>query len=96
VVRALRAVLVAESPSERPAEQGPAAALLSRREHEVLKLVAYGLSDREIAEQLILSPHTVHRHDSYAWARAFAAMYDPFSWIGERAGMRRRRHELLT
>ena len=34
--------------------------------------------------------------DSHAWGRAFAAMYDPFLWIGERAGMRRHRHDLLT
>ena len=62
VVRALRAVLTAQSSPERPAEGEPAAALLSRREREVLKLVAHGLNDREIAEQMILSPHTVHRH----------------------------------
>lgn len=35
---------------------------LSERELEVLKLVALGLSDREIADRLVLSPHTVHRH----------------------------------
>ena len=35
---------------------------LSAREAEVLRLVADGLSDREIAERLIVSPHTVHRH----------------------------------
>jgi DNA-binding CsgD family transcriptional regulator/Tfp pilus assembly protein PilF len=35
---------------------------LSRRELEVLRLVADGLSDREIADRLVLSPHTVHRH----------------------------------
>ena len=29
---------------------------------EVLSLVADGLSDREIAAQLVVSPHTVHRH----------------------------------
>jgi len=46
----------------RPAEAEPAATLLSPREREVLGLVAAGLNDREIAEQLILSPHTVHRH----------------------------------
>jgi DNA-binding NarL/FixJ family response regulator len=28
----------------------------------VLKLLAHGLTDREIAQQLIVSPHTVHRH----------------------------------
>jgi pimeloyl-ACP methyl ester carboxylesterase/DNA-binding CsgD family transcriptional regulator len=35
---------------------------LSDRELEVLRLVAAGLSDDEIAERLVLSPHTVHRH----------------------------------
>ncbi len=36
--------------------------VLSPREVEVLRLVAGGLSDREIARRLTLSPHTVHRH----------------------------------
>ena len=35
---------------------------LSPREVEVLRLVAQGLGDAEIAERLVLSPHTVHRH----------------------------------
>jgi ATP/maltotriose-dependent transcriptional regulator MalT len=35
---------------------------LSPRELEVLQLVAQGLGDAEIAERLVLSPHTVHRH----------------------------------
>ncbi len=35
---------------------------LTSREAEVLTLVAGGLSDGEIAERLVLSPHTVHRH----------------------------------
>jgi pimeloyl-ACP methyl ester carboxylesterase/DNA-binding CsgD family transcriptional regulator len=35
---------------------------LTAREREVLRLVAAGLSDRQIADVLVLSPHTVHRH----------------------------------
>jgi len=40
----------------------PVDADLSAREVEILRLVAAGLSDAEIAERLVLSPHTVHRH----------------------------------
>lgn len=29
---------------------------------EVLRLVASGLTDDDIAERLVVSPHTVHRH----------------------------------
>jgi DNA-binding CsgD family transcriptional regulator len=59
---------------------------LSRREVEVLQLVAQGLSNQEIAERLILSKHTVHRHvsrilakldlSSRAAAAAYAARHD--------------------
>jgi pimeloyl-ACP methyl ester carboxylesterase/DNA-binding CsgD family transcriptional regulator len=35
---------------------------LSSRETEILRLVATGMSNREIARTLVLSEHTVHRH----------------------------------
>jgi pimeloyl-ACP methyl ester carboxylesterase/DNA-binding CsgD family transcriptional regulator len=37
-------------------------AILTPREREVLVLVAQGLTDAQIAERLVLSAHTVHRH----------------------------------
>jgi DNA-binding NarL/FixJ family response regulator len=35
---------------------------LTKREVEVLRLVAEGLNNQTIAERLFLSDHTVHRH----------------------------------
>ena len=32
---------------------------------------------------------------SRAWARVFAAVYEPFLWVGEQAGLRKHRKELL-
>ncbi len=47
-----------------PAREAPPGGIreLSEREREVLRLVAEGLSDSDIADRLVLSPHTVHRH----------------------------------
>ena len=50
----------AAPPGEADADAGPLSEL-SAREREVLALVAAGLSDAQIAERLVISPHTVHR-----------------------------------
>jgi len=48
-------------PPEAPAA-APARATLTERELDVLQLVVRGLSNREIAAQLVLSPRTIERH----------------------------------
>jgi two-component system response regulator DesR len=67
VARAVRLVgcgmTVFEPTSEQPAP------MLSEREREVLDLIAAGSTNREIAEQLFLSPHTVKEHTSAVYRK---------------------------
>jgi DNA-binding CsgD family transcriptional regulator len=55
-----RAERLIEKMRGRPADTATAG--LSRRELEVLRLVAKGLSNQRVADQLFISEHTVHRH----------------------------------
>jgi len=43
--------------------------MLTRREHEVLQLVAEGLTNAQIAELLWISPGTVRRHLENTFAK---------------------------
>jgi DNA-binding CsgD family transcriptional regulator len=51
--------------------EGPAG--LTPREVEVLRLVARGLSNREIAEQLVITPKTAANHVEHIYAKTGAS-----------------------
>ncbi len=66
---ALRAVLqVAGAKNAEAPRQGPAG--LTRREIEVLQLLARGQSLKQIADQLVISPSTAHTHAAHVYAKA--------------------------
>jgi len=48
--------------SRAPADEAPEISLLTPREKEILRLIADGYTNKEIAERLVLSPSTVHSH----------------------------------
>jgi DNA-binding NarL/FixJ family response regulator len=65
--RAVDAVLGAREGKPKPRASFPAG--LSQREVEVLRLVARGLTDKEIAGKLGISFRTVHHHNQHAYGK---------------------------
>jgi DNA-binding NarL/FixJ family response regulator len=75
-----------------PAERLPASPLrpplgLTAREHEVLRLVAAGQSNAEIAETLVLSVHTVERHVANIFAKLGAHNRAEAAAVATRQGL---------
>ncbi|MYV68164.1 hypothetical protein GT043_19935, partial [Streptomyces sp. SID2131] len=79
------------APEERPpapAEPGDDAFGLTRREQDVLRLVAAGRTNRQIAEELFISPKTASVHVSHILAKLGVA------GRGEAAALAHRLHLL--
>ena len=90
--------LFAAGRDARPIEERPLSPSgLSRRENEVAKLVADGLSNREIAERLYLSERTVDNHVSHILTKlGFDSRVQVATWVAlpgaRRAPYKRNEH----
>jgi DNA-binding CsgD family transcriptional regulator len=71
----------------RAAASGQAVTVLTPRELDVLKLVAQGLSNTDIAQRLFLSEHTVHRHLANILRKLSLSSRAAAAAWGVRAGM---------
>ena len=79
---ALETTPVEEAPEEEDS--------LTRRELEVADLVGCGLSNREIAEQLLISQRTVESHVEHILRKlAFGSRTQVVAWVVEREARRR-------
>jgi DNA-binding NarL/FixJ family response regulator len=70
-----------------PPKEAQPAPLLSEREREVLSLIAAGCTNREIAEQLFLSPHTVKEHTSAVYRKLSARNRAEAVQLAQRMGL---------
>jgi DNA-binding NarL/FixJ family response regulator len=54
---------------------------LTPREHEIVRLIAQGLSNKEIADELVISPATAARHVANILAKlGFSSRTQVASW----------------
>ncbi|HLL68206.1 MAG TPA: response regulator transcription factor [Micromonosporaceae bacterium] len=75
------------SPETRPRPELPELALLTAREREVVRIVAAGLSNEDIAAQLVVSPLTAKTHVSRAMAKVGARDRAQLVVFAYRAGL---------
>jgi DNA-binding NarL/FixJ family response regulator len=80
---AARSRLAVEEPAQLPAQRYR----LSARERDVLVLVARGLTDRQIGEELFISHRTVERHVSSILAKLDARTRAEVASIAHRDGL---------
>jgi DNA-binding NarL/FixJ family response regulator len=85
VARAVRMVGLGMTMFEPKADQP--VPLLSGREREVLDLIAAGSTNREIAQQLFLSPHTVKEHTSALYRKLQARNRAEAVQLAQRIGL---------
>ena len=60
---------------------------ITRREHEILELIATGLSNREIADRLFVSENTVKTHSSRLFEKLSARRRTQAVQIGKELGL---------
>jgi HD-GYP domain-containing protein (c-di-GMP phosphodiesterase class II) len=82
---AVEAVLGAAGHRVSRRQAGPAG--LTQREVEVLRLVARGLSNKEIAERLVISPKTVGNHVEHIYTKIDASTRAAASLFAMRQGL---------
>jgi DNA-binding NarL/FixJ family response regulator len=70
-----------------PPKADQPAPLLTEREREVLDLIAAGSTNREIAQRLYLSPHTVKEHTSMLYRKLHARNRAEAVQLAQRIGL---------
>jgi ATP/maltotriose-dependent transcriptional regulator MalT len=88
VVKEVREVVVVREPEPFVADASRLAALgITPREHEILTLIAAGLSNREIAERLFVSENTVKTHSRRLFSKLEARRRTEAVRIAKQAGL---------
>lgn len=73
--------------SDEPSRSGRRTDLLSTREVAVVRLVAKGLTNDQIAAELVLSPRTVHSHVARAMRRTETTSRTQLAILALREGL---------